>query len=300
MKKALKILGWGVAGVLIVVLFAALVIWLVTQSHWNTTYSLSSETVTISDDPQMLDHGRHVLTIRGCFDCHGENLGGKIFLEDPGVGRIVATNLTSGEGGIGRDYSDEDLVRSIRKGVRKDGKSVLFMPSHEYALLHQRDIDAMISYMRSMPPVDSQLPPSKLNLPIRTIYLLAGNVSLFPARLIDQTIPVPLTEPASVMEMGKYLSTTCIGCHGGNLSGGTIAGVPPHWPQASNLTPAGPMGSWSEADFFRAMKEGITPDGRHLENEYMPYSVLGAMTDEEMHALFVYLQSIEPFEKGVR
>lgn len=300
MKKALKVTGISVAVFVAVLLLFAGIIYFVTQQHWNTTYELSFESVDLSAEPDIIDHGRHLLTIRGCFDCYGENLAGKIFLEDPVVGRIVATNLTTGEGGIGAAYSDEDFVRAIRKGVKKDGRSVLFMPSHEYSLIHKRDMDAMISYIRQAGPVDNHLPEHKINIPMRAMYLLGGDIPLFPARVIDQTIPLPLEEPETVMETGRYLSTTCMGCHGRNFSGGKIPGVPPIWPEASNLTPAGSMATWSETDFFKAMKEGTTPDGRQLQNEFMPYSLLGEMTDDELHALFAYLKSIEPFETGVR
>lgn len=300
MKKALKITGVTLAALLILLVVLATAIYIITQQHWNTTYELSYEPVEISNDPAVLEHGRHLLTIRGCFDCHGENLAGKIFLEDPVVGRIVASNLTAGEGGVSRDYADEDLVRAIRKGVRKDGKSVLFMPSHEYAMIHQKDLDAMVSYIRNIEPVNSNLPEHKINIPMRAMYLIGGDITLFPARVIDQTAHIPIDEPETVRETGQYLSTTCIGCHGRNLSGGKIPGVPPNWPDASNLTPAGPMADWSEADFFKAMREGVTPDGRELQSEFMPYPMVGQMTDDELHALFVYLQSIEPSETGVR
>lgn len=300
MKKLLKVVGIAVAVLVTLLIVFAGAIYFVTQQHWNAAYALSSETVEVTDEPEVITHGRHLLTIRGCFDCHGENLAGKIFLEDPLVGRIVATNLTSGEGGIGADYSDEDFVRAIRKGVNKEGKSVLFMPSHEYALIHQKDIDAMISYIRQAAPVENHLPDHKINLPMRAMYLLGGDMPLFPARIIDQTLPIPQQEPATVRERGEYLATTCMGCHGPKFSGGKIPGVPPNWPDAVNLTPAGPLSNWTEADFFIAMKEGKTPDGRQLQNEFMPYSMFGQMTDDELQALFVYLKSIEPLQTGVR
>jgi mono/diheme cytochrome c family protein len=300
MNKALKYAGIGVGLFLGLIIVFLSLIYFITQQHWNTIYDLSSESVEISKDPAVIDHGKHVATIRGCVDCHGKNLAGGIFLEDPMVGRIVATNLTSGAGGIGQEYSDEEMVRAIRKGVKKDGKPALFMPSHEYKLLHQSDMNALMSYIRSMGPVDNILPEHKISLPMRAMYLIGGEVALFPARLIDQTLPIPLEEPATVLEKGQYLATTCIGCHGRNLSGGNIPGVPPHWPPASNLTPSGPMVSWSEAEFFNVMREGITPDGRQLEAEYMPYQIFGYMTDEELHALFSYLKTIPSYQTGIR
>lgn len=300
MKRILKVAVIALSVILALLMLSAGIIYVITEQHWNDTYELSSEWVNISDDPEVIMHGKHIFTTRGCVDCHGANLGGKIFLEDPVVGRIVATNLTQGEGGIGSRYSDEDYVRSIRKGVRQDGKSVLFMPSHEYQWIHQRDMEALISYIRSAEPVDSNLPGHKINLPMRAMYLIGGNIPLFPARVIDQEFELPQNEPVTVLERGQYIATSCMGCHGKNYSGGVIPGVPPTWPEASNLTPAGPLQTWNEADFFKALREGVTPEGRQLRSEFMPYQLTGQMTDEELHALFVYLKSIEPVEKGTR
>jgi mono/diheme cytochrome c family protein len=293
MKRVLKGVGI-VLGFLVAIVIGVLVVtYIITEHRWNKTYTLTEENVEVSDDPDIIAHGRHVITIRGCVDCHGEDLGGKVFIEDPVAGRIVATNLTTGTGGIGSEYTDEDLVRAIRRGIKKDGKPTLFMPSYEYNQIHQRDINAMISYIRSVPPVDKVLPENKIGIPMRAMYVFQDDLNLFSAEIVDHSAPIPTEEPSTVLEKGQYLSTSCIGCHRPDFKGGTIPGVPPHWPPASDLTQAGPLATWSEADFFRAMRDGITPDGRQLDSDYMPYPITGQMTDEELHALFVYLQSLD-------
>jgi mono/diheme cytochrome c family protein len=92
---------------------------------------------------------------------------------------------------------------------------------------------------------------------------------------------------------GKYIADIagCHGCHGYGLSGGRVAG-PPGLPPASNLTPAG-IGSWTEVDLTRAMREGKRPDGSQL-NEFMPWKVFRGMTDAEIHAMWLYLRSVPP------
>jgi hypothetical protein len=77
-----------------------------------------------------------------------------------------------------------------------------------------------------------------------------------------------------------------------------VAG-PPGTPQAANLTPAGPIGAWSEEDFVRAMREGRRPDGSSLD-VFMPWPLLGRMTDEELRALWLYLTGVPPRETGNR
>ena len=101
-------------------------------------------------------------------------------------------------------------------------------------------------------------------------------------------------------DYGRYLAASCIGCHGDNLSGGRIAGGPPDWPPAANLTPhaTSRIGSWTEADFFTAMRKGVRPDGTPL-NPAMP-TAFGQFTDDETKALWLYLRSLPAAEMGVR
>lgn len=304
--KILKWIGITVGVVLILIVVAATVLFLISKQHENEIYHIDVATVDyqFDDEREKLSWGQHVATIRGCVECHGGDLGGDIFLEDPVVGVLVATNLTTGPGGIGSTYSDEDLIRATRHGVRKDGKSVIFMPSHEYNVIDSKDMTALIGYIRSMEPVDSShLPKTKIGLPFRLMYVLsAGDIHLFPARIIDHSLPLPETvEYRPPMELGAYLATTCIGCHGNNYGGGKIPGVPPNWPDASNITMGGALANYaSEADFIKTMREGVTPLGVEMNPEFMPWTVLGYMTDEELSGLFAYLQSLPPRETGSR
>lgn len=304
--KILKWSGIAIAVILTILIAVIAIFYFITVQHENQTYDIDVSPLSyqFEDDEEMYLTGRHVATIRGCVDCHGENLGGDIFIEDPAVGLLVATNLTSGPGGIGAEYTDEDFIRAIRHGVRKDGKSVIFMPSHEYNSIDERDLTALLGYIRSLDPVDSNhLPETKIGFPFRMIYMLSGGeLHLFPARLIDHSKPVPpAEEERTPIEVGQYVAATCVGCHGANFGGGKIPGVPPDWPEASNITIGGALADYqTDEDFFKVMREGIAPDGRQLNPEYMPWTVFGQMTDEELSGLLEYLKSLPPRETGTR
>ncbi len=302
--KALKWIGIVIGGLLTVLIIVALVLFAISKQHENQIYQIEIASIQINfDDEDALYNGRHVARVRGCVECHGNNLGGDIFLEDPVVGVLVATNLTKGTGGLGNEYSDEDLIRAIRHGVRKDGKSVIFMPSHEYNVIDEKDLGDLIAYIRSKDPVDSShLPDTKIGFPFRLMYVLSGgDIHLFPARIIDHSLPVPAyVAVRTPVELGGYLAATCIGCHGPNYGGGVIPGVPPNWPVASNITMGGPLADYTESDFATVMRTGVTPDGRQLEGEFMPYPVFGYMTDEELAGLFEYLRTRPVRETGTR
>lgn len=299
----MKILKWvGITlGTLVgLLLIFVAVTYIITDRHFNQTYDITAETVTVSTDSSVVAHGKHVATIRGCIECHGEDLSGQVFIDDPAIGLLIATNLTSGEGGIGSDYSNEDLVRSIRHGVKKNGKPAIFMPSHEYNPIDKRDLSALVSYIRSVEPVDNPQPATEVGMVARFLYMYGG-MHLVPARLIDHSKPIPEPEEnRTPLAMGEYLAVTCTGCHGSGFGGGAIPGVPPDWPEAPNITPGGNLGNWTIEDFKATMETGVTPEGKELRMQYMPWQMLGAMTDEELEGLFTYLRSLPPKETGTR
>lgn len=301
MKKVFKWIGIILLSLVLVAVIAVGAVYFLVEARLNKAYSIQVESVAIPTDPASIAYGKHVATIRACLDCHGENLGGKIFIEDPMVGRLVTANLTSGANGIGGSYSDEDFVRAIRHGVGSDGKPLLFMPSQEFYALSDADLGALIAYVKSVPPVDSDLPESVVALPLRALFLLNEDVALLPAELIDHQAPRPAAPEAGVtVEYGQYLAVTCTGCHGAGLSGGLIPGAPPSIPPALNITPGGELIGWSESDFIAALRTGVTPSGRQLRNEFMPWQVLGQMTDDELKAVWLYLQSVPAREQGNR
>ncbi len=299
----MKILKW--VGIILGTIAALLLIFIavtyfITERHFNETYDIQAETVEVSADSSIIAHGKHVATIRGCIECHGEGLGGQVFIDDPAVGLLIATNLTSGEGGIGDDYSDEDMVRAIRHGVNKDGKPSIFMPSHEYNPIDRRDLSALVSYIRSVEPVDNVQPATQVGMVARFLYMYGG-MHLVPARMIDHNNPIPEPEEnRTPLERGEYLAVTCTGCHGEGFAGGAIPGVPPDWPVAPNITPTGNIGNWTLDDFKATMETGVTPEGKELRMPYMPWQMLGAMTDEELEGLYTYLRSLPEKETGTR
>jgi mono/diheme cytochrome c family protein len=104
------------------------------------------------------------------------------------------------------------------------------------------------------------------------------------------------------LEHGEYLAITCSGCHGQTFSGGPLPGSAATDPVPSNLTPdvETGLGSWSEADFVKALREGVRPDGRQLD-PFMPWqTITSKMTDEELASLWLYMQSLPVLAQGNR
>jgi len=64
-----------------------------------------------------------------------------------------------------------------------------------------------------------------------------------------------------------------------------------------NLTPGGELAFWSEQEFFTTIRSGQTPSGRQL-TEDMPWKHYSQMTDEELSAIWLFLQSLPKLEQA--
>jgi len=248
---------------------------------------------TIPRDSATVARGAHLATVATCRLCHGADLGGAIYSSSAMLGTIAGPNLTRGRGGIGPDHTTADWVRAIRHGVRRDGTSLVVMPSEVFVRLSEPDLAAIVAYLEQLRPVDRVVPRTGFG-PLGRALLAAGKLNILVA---DKTPPLPLTAgvpPGPTPEYGRYLADVagCHGCHGFGLSGGRVAG-PSSFPPAANLTPAGDVSAWSEGDFVRALREGRRPDGSAID-EFMPWRAYGEMTDEELRALWRYLRGVPP------
>jgi mono/diheme cytochrome c family protein len=291
------------AALVAVVLLAAGGVFALSQSRLRHAYALPSEIVPHSSDPAFIARGHHVAITSGCISCHGEHLAGRVVFENAMVGRFVAANLTSGKGGVGGKLADADWIHAIRHGVGTDGRSLLAMPSREFYVLSDEDLGALIAYLKTIPPVDNELAASALSPMGRVLLLAINDIALLSAERIDHNAPRPTPPPVGITtDYGKYLAVRCTGCHGDTLSGGKIPGTPPEWPPALNLTPypGAAVAQWSEAEFVSTLRTGKTPRGNQLENRFMPWKVLGQMTDDELKALWLYLKSAPAKEYGNR
>lgn len=292
MNRYLKWAGISIGSLLGLMIVVVLALMLVGSSSFYRTYEIQVNPVNVPTDTANIERGKHFVEAIGlCQECHGNDLAGEIFIDDPVFAKIVASNLTSGTGGIGRSYSDVDYVRAIRHGVGKDGKGLPIMPSEVFNKISDEDLGAIIAYLKSLPPVDNELPESKPG-PIGRIVVLM-DPSIFPVKLIDHTAPRPPAPIRGVTEQyGEYLAEVCTVCHGKNLGGAQ----PPDEksPRAPNLTSGGPLGAWSEADFINTLRTGVTPEGNFLNPEFMFWNHFRLMTDDEIKALWLYLSSLPP------
>ncbi len=264
----------------------------------------------------------HVL---GCFDCHSqrdwsryagpiegpEGAGGPCMSEEFGVpGRVCFSNITPDrETGIGA-WTDGEILRAIREGVDNKGRALFpMMPyADAYHALSDEDADAVVAYLRTLPPVSNPVPPTEIDFPVSFF------IKQVPKPLDG---PVAAPDPADSVAYGHYLATVagCVFCHtpvdghqqpipGMELAGGQDFRGPWGLVRSANLTPdpTGLGGRTREAflGMFRAFQDpgaqAPTPAG---QNTVMPWLVHAGTSDQDLGAIWDYLQTVPPIQNKV-
>jgi mono/diheme cytochrome c family protein len=252
----------------------------------NKTRQVTPLAMTLHNDEASLARGEHLVKA-ACASCHADDLSGTPFIADPAIGMIYAANIT----GLGERRTDEELVLAIRHGIGSGGRQLVVMPADSFIHFSEDDLNAVIAYLKTVPRTGEDTPEPKL-APLGQIMLAAGMFGqIFPAEYINHEQPFhEMPEVSANLEYGEYLSRFCTSCHGEDLSG--KANADPNGPIAPNLTPGGGLANWTEADFIQTMRTGVNPYNYHLDPEYMPWKSFGKFEDEELQAIWMYLQSI--------
>jgi mono/diheme cytochrome c family protein len=291
LKKILKSIGIITAALLLIVAIAYTIIYFNMERRMNKTYRFTASTLTIPTDSASIASGRHIASIKGCNDCHGANLAGTTMIDDFPLGRLSSRNLTRGEGGLSAGFTTEDWVRALEHGIDKNGKPLLFMPSHETTQMTKNDLASLIAYCKQVTPVNNHLPENKIG-PVTRIMAFVDRMPLLSVEKIDHSKSLTeMVDTADAVAYGKYLSVPCMGCHKSNLKGGEP--VAPGFPVVANITSTGRVGNWSEEQFLHTLRTGERPGDKPLNNEFMPWKMTAQYSTKEISPLYAYLKTLE-------
>jgi mono/diheme cytochrome c family protein len=184
MKKALNVTGIVLGSLVVLLVISVAAMYMIGKSRLAGV-EVATRPMNIMADDAALARGEHLVqNVSGCASCHGVNLAGKMFVDEPIIGTIAASNLTPGAGGVGSFYTVEDWDRAIRHGVGADGRLLGGMPSNHYATLSDEDAAAIIAYLQNLPAVDHELPERTISLPGTVIFGMLDFANL-PFSLID-------------------------------------------------------------------------------------------------------------------
>ncbi len=171
------------------------------------------------------------------------------------------------------------------------------MHSDVFNNLSEEDLGAVIAYVKSVPPVDKEIPNRRL-LPLGRILFALGlfdseAIPFIPAEAIDHGAPfVEMPEMEATAKYGQYLMsiTLCSMCHGSDLKGGPP--LDPSMPPGPAIAGYAAPGGWSEEQFVTTIRTGVTPYGKELNQEFMPWNIYANMTDDELAAMWRYIASL--------
>ncbi len=286
---------WSVAGVCACVLLAAgtaLVGVQLAERKSQRRIQAQVLPVAFPADAAALARGKYLYSSRGCADCHGANGAGREFINDGKGLRMAGPNISPGPGNVVLRYAPEDWVRTVRHGIKPDGRPVFIMPSEDYNRLTDEDLGALVAYVKALPPVSGSAAVLELPWPVRMLY--GFDAIRDAAQKIDHSLPPAKAVPEGINPAhGAYVANMCIGCHGAGLSGGKIPGAPPDWAAAANLTPGegSVMARYRDAGEFVAMlRSGRRPDGTAIT--VMPFESLRALSDVDAQALYAFLKTV--------
>jgi mono/diheme cytochrome c family protein len=297
----MQTLGKVLAGIAVVIVLVLSTIYVFSTQTLNKHIEYTDASPPIPRDSTAIARGRHLSrAISKCVECHGNDLGGQVVFDALPMARVVAPNLTSGRGGIAGDRSDDDFLRAIRHGIGPGGRALVLMPARNFWHMGDDDVGSLIAYLRTVPAVDRELPPTSFGL-VGRLLLVKGDLNdMFEAKKMDHAKRRPPPPAAdTTADYGHYLAEIggCTGCHGPSLSGGPLPGAPPEAKPSSNITPEG-IGTWTEADFFKALREGVRPNGTAIDSTQMPIRLTREMTDLETKAIYMYLRTVPPKPTG--
>lgn len=284
----------------------------------------SPPNISIQATPERLERGRYLANhVAVCIDCHSERNwnkfaapiiegtdggGGEVFNEDMGFpGTYYASNITPA--GIG-NWTDGELLRAITAGVSKDGSALFpIMPYPHYGLMSEEDIFSIITYIRTLDPIDKEIPPSQSNFPVNLL------LNTMPQKPAFASVPPKNDQVA----YGKYLVNVagCIDCHtkqsrgkleeGMHFAGGFEFKIPQGTVISSNITPdmETGIGAWNRDMFVARFKQYADPDyvsppvGPKQYNTVMPWTMYAGMESEDLAAMFAYLKTLKPIKNNV-
>ena len=244
-------------------------------SEWRIRRSYDAPVVpmhpAMAPDPVA---GLHMAKVVGCWaGCHGnEGEGGTERIE--GIRSNTAPTLSQ----VLPAYSNAELARLVRYGVKRDGTSAIGMASYTWWPLGEQDLANIFAHLRSQPVRPAV--PRELHLTFRGRLGLAMGDWKVSAEQVDRSIPRWGERPRNTaFERGRYLaSVVCSECHGLDFKGYALEGGP----SLAILAIYGPE------QFRHLLRSGKPIDGRDIPKmSWMPEV---EFTDREIDDLYEFLR----------
>ena len=233
----------------------------------------SYEGADYKTDAAKIEHGKRLATVLDCTGCHGTNLQGTDLTDKPEDGAMYAPNVTL----LLSKYSDAELDKLIRHGVPRDGRQFWFMPVESFQFLSDRDLGALIAYLRTLKPAGTTLPPFRLNRAAQR-DVDAGNMGNSKSQIAKYRDHPPIDLGPQHAWARYMVETTCTACHNNSLEG---------WP---NFTPNLDMaGAYSKPELTRLLTTGQSKTGTDVGMSAVARRQFSKLTPRERDAIVDYV-----------
>lgn len=223
----------------------------------------------------LIAHGERLSRVLGCRGCHGEKLQGELF-DDNELGTLWASNISL----LLPKLDDAALRNILQKGVRPDGSEVWVMPSEMYRYLSDPDRDALIAYLRTVPPGGKPTPRPTFREAGRKL-IASGELKTAAAYIREEQDIAPFDAGAAYSKGRMITMTACTECHGAKLEG-----TPGDTPDLDIAA------AYSDAQFATLMRTGKPSPDRKLQlMDQVAIGRFSHFTDAEVSALHDYLKA---------
>ncbi len=318
MRKVFKIIFYGVIVVILLLILVLTYVKIMLPSVGDP------QDLKVEMSQENIERGSYLANhVMVCMDCHStrdwslfagppvpgtEGKGGEVFDQTLGFpGKYVANNITPFNLGT---WTDGEIFRAITTGVAKDGRALFtVMPYHNFGASDQKDIEAVIAYIRTLKPIENETEKSSSDFPMNFI------INTMPKKAEFTTIP----SKTDVIRYGKYMVTAsgCADCHTNQVKGKVVGesfagGFEFKFPDGSvlhsaNITPDNEtgIGEWTKEEFVKRFKmygdsaympEHVKPGAYQT---LMPWIMYSSMTTEDLSAIYEYLHSLKPVENEI-
>jgi mono/diheme cytochrome c family protein len=255
----------------------------------------------------LVERGAYLARAADCEACHttqdGKPYAGGLPFKLP-FGTLYSTNITPDkETGIG-NYSDQDFLNAVHRGIRYDGVRLYpAMPFASYSYMTDDDALAIKAYLFSLPPVRAPAPENTLSFPFNQRWAMTFWSAVFNR---DSRF-APDTSKSPEWNRGAYLSEAlahCGECHTPrNLAFALdnrrkfVGAVTAGW-RAYNITSdkATGIGAWADDDLVSYLAIGHA-NGHGTASGPMGEAVdrsFNYMVGEDIRAVVAYLRTVPP------
>lgn len=243
-------------------------------------YPVARIAVMAASGAEAVQRGKRLADVTGCTDCHGADLRGKLFIDAGWLrARIYASNLTL----KAQRYTDEEIARIVRMGVRPDGTGVKVMPSMGYVRITAGETADLLAFIRSLPAGGEEQPEHWIG-PLDHWELWRGTLKPSIAYVDGERAKSPPDAGPQHSMARRLAGIVCAECHGGDLRGnGWDSGAP-------SLAVAK---SYSREEFGTLLRTGVGRGGRKLGlMSKVARDRLHRLSDEQVDALYAYLHAV--------